>query len=93
MLAVDGRCKTFDAAANGYARAEGSGIVVLKRLADAQRDDDRILAVILGSAVNNDGSAKVGYTAPGVGGQAEVIAEALAIADVREALVRTRAAG
>ena len=60
----------------------GVGIVVLKRLADALADGDTIHAVIKGSAINNDGSAKVGYTAPSVEGQAEVILAAQAIADV-----------
>ena len=81
MLAVDGRCKTFDAAANGYARAEGSGIVVLKRLADAQRDDDRILAVILGSAVNQDGRSS-GLTVPNRHAQEAVIRQALEFAGI-----------
>ena len=63
MLSPDGRCKTFDAAADGYARGEGGGLVVLKRLSDAQRDGDKILAVIRGSAVNQDGPSG-GLTVP-----------------------------
>ncbi|MGD8931608.1 MAG: polyketide synthase, partial [Chromatiales bacterium] len=63
MLAADGRCKAFDASANGFVRSEGCGVVVLKRLSDAQRDRDRVLAVILGSAVNQDGASS-GFTVP-----------------------------
>ncbi|BBX16453.1 polyketide synthase [Mycolicibacterium duvalii] len=63
MLAPDGTCKTFDEDANGYVRSEGCGVVVLKRLTDAQRDGDRVLAVIRGSAVNQDGASS-GQTVP-----------------------------
>ena len=86
MLAPDGRCKTFDAAANGFARGEGCGVVVLKRLADAQADGDRILAVIRGSAVNQDGPSS-GLTAPNGPAQEAVIHEALARASVMPAEV------
>jgi phthiocerol/phenolphthiocerol synthesis type-I polyketide synthase E len=72
----DGHCRTFDANAQGTIFGSGVGIVVLKRLADAISDGDTIQAIIKGSAVNNDGSAKVGFTAPGVDGQAQVIAMA-----------------
>ena len=76
MLSPDGRCKTFDARADGYVRGEGCGVLVLKRLADAERDGDRIWAVIRGSAVNQDG-ASAGLTAPSGPAQRRVIAEAL----------------
>ncbi|BDA68763.1 beta-ketoacyl synthase [Calothrix sp. PCC 7716] len=76
----DGHCRAFDAQAQGTIGGNGLGVVVLKRLEDAQRDGDYIHAVIKGSAVNNDGSLKVGYTAPSVDGQREVILEALALA-------------
>ncbi len=83
ILSPDGRCRPFDAAARGTVPANGVGVVVLKRLEDALADGDRIRAVIRGAALNNDGAAKVGYTAPGVDGQAEVIALAQAVAGVR----------
>ncbi|WP_442931634.1 type I polyketide synthase [Mycobacterium sp. 050128] len=76
MLAPDGRCKTFDAAADGYVRGEGCGVIVIKRLGDAIRDGDRIRAVIRGSAINQDG-ASGGLTVPNGVAQQRVIAEAL----------------
>ncbi|AFZ17605.1 type I polyketide synthase [Allocoleopsis franciscana] len=78
----DGHCRAFDANAQGTIFGNGLGVVVLKRLEDALADGDCIHAVIKGSAINNDGSLKVGYTAPSVDGQREVILEALALAGV-----------
>ncbi|WP_414449354.1 beta-ketoacyl synthase N-terminal-like domain-containing protein [Burkholderia sp. 22PA0099] len=78
----DGHCRTFDADAAGTIGGNGVGIVVLKKLEHALADGDTIHAVILGSAVNNDGSQKVGFTAPSVTGQMSVISEALAVAGV-----------
>lgn len=83
----DGHTRAFDADARGTVFSSGAGAVMLKRTEDAIRDGDHIYAVILGSAINNDGSAKVGYTAPGVDGQANVIREALAMANVDPASV------
>ena len=78
----DGRCRAFDANAQGTFRGSGVGVVVLKRLSQARADGDCIHAVIKGSAINNDGAAKIGYSAPSVDGQAAVIAEALDVANV-----------
>ncbi|AGP38559.1 type I polyketide synthase [Sorangium cellulosum] len=78
----DGHCRAFDAAAKGTVGGSGIGIVVLKRLADALADGDHVHAVIRGAAINNDGSSKIGYTAPSVQGQAEVIGMAQALAGV-----------
>jgi amino acid adenylation domain-containing protein len=76
ILSPDGRCRAFDAEANGTVGGSGAGIVVLKRLDDAQPDGDVLLAIIKGSAIGNDGSDKIGYSAPSLTGQATVIAEA-----------------
>ncbi len=87
ILSPDGCCRAFDAEARGSVPASGAGIVVLKRLADALEQGDTIRAVLRGSAVNNDGSGKAGYTAPSVAGQAEVITAALAAAGIDPATV------
>jgi acyl transferase domain-containing protein len=84
MLAADGRCKTFDASADGYVRGEGCGVVVLKRLSDAVADGDRILALIRGSAVNQDGRSG-GFTAPNELAQQALIRRALAAAKLEPA--------
>ncbi|HEY9799814.1 MAG TPA: beta-ketoacyl synthase N-terminal-like domain-containing protein [Leptolyngbyaceae cyanobacterium] len=78
----DGHCRAFDAQAQGTVGGEGLGIVVLKRLEDAIADQDTIYAVIKGSAINNDGSQKVSYTAPSIDSQAKVISTAQAVAEV-----------
>jgi phthiocerol/phenolphthiocerol synthesis type-I polyketide synthase E len=82
ILSPDGHCRAFDEGAAGTVGGAGAGVVVLKRLEDAVADGDTIHGVILGSAINNDGSAKVGYMAPGADGQAAVIADALSVAGV-----------
>lgn len=81
MLAKDGRCKVFDATADGYVRSEGCGIVVLKRLSDAKRDGNPILAVILNATVNQDGHSN-GLTAPNGEAQAQLYRQALMAADL-----------
>lgn len=78
----EGRCRPFDAAASGTVFGSGVGVLVLRRLEDALADGDPIRAVIRGSAINNDGAIKVGFTAPSEEGQARVVAEALALAGV-----------
>lgn len=82
ILSKDGHCRAFDEKASGTISGNGVGIVVLKRLSDAIEDGDHIYAVIKGSAYNNDGSLRAGYTAPSVDGQSEVIANAQAVAGV-----------
>ncbi|QDU65451.1 type I polyketide synthase [Engelhardtia mirabilis] len=81
MLSADGRCKTFDAAADGYVRSEGCGVIVLKTLSRARADGDRILALVRGTAIDQDG-ASGGLTVPSRPGQARVLRAALADARV-----------
>jgi 3-oxoacyl-(acyl-carrier-protein) synthase/acyl carrier protein len=78
ILSPDGYCRAFDEKANGTLWGSGSGVVLLKRLTDAIADKDNIRAVIKGSSINNDGSLKVGYTAPSIEGQSEAIYQAYA---------------
>jgi acyl transferase domain-containing protein len=82
ILSPDGHCRPFEERSNGTLFGSGVGVVVLRRLEDALEDRDPVLAVIRGSAINNDGSGKVGYLAPSVDGQASAIAEALDIAGI-----------
>ncbi|MFR9676992.1 type I polyketide synthase, partial [Streptomyces sp. TR06-5] len=82
ILSPDGHCRPFDSRANGTVGGNGAGLVVLKRLADARADGDRVDAVIKGSALTNDGSDKVGYTAPSVHGQAAAVAAALGVGGI-----------
>ncbi|QFU88621.1 type I polyketide synthase [Amycolatopsis sp. YIM 10] len=84
----DGHCRPFDAEAAGTVAGDGVGVVVLKRLDEAVADGDHVYAALLGSAVNNDGRAKVGITAPSPDGQAAVIAEALAVAGADPATIQ-----
>ena len=82
IASPDGHCRAFDARAQGTVPGSGAGVVLLKRLAEALADRDTIHAVILGSAINNDGAGKAGFTAPGVESQIQAIGEALALAGV-----------
>jgi acyl transferase domain-containing protein len=82
ILSPDGHCRAFDAEAAGTVVGTGVGVVALRRYEEAVRDGDTIVAVILGSAVNNDGAEKIGFTAPSVNGQGKAIAEALSVAGV-----------
>jgi acyl transferase domain-containing protein len=83
----DGHCRAFDADARGTVGSSGVGVVALKRLEDVAADGDQVLAVIRGSAVNNDGGAKIGYTAPAIGGQSRVVRLAHAVAEVDPATI------
>ncbi len=87
VMSPDGHCRAFDAAAGGAVEGAGAGMVVLKRLADALADGDTIHAVLRGSAANNDGASRAGFTAPSVAGQAEVVRESLLMADVDPATI------
>jgi len=82
IASPDGHCRAFDARAQGLVNGNGVGLVMLKRLEDALADGDTIHAVIRGSAINNDGAGKAGYSAPSIDSQAEVISEALVVAQV-----------
>ena len=82
ILSPDGHCRAFDARSAGTVISSACGAVVLKPLQDALEDGDNVLAVVRGSAINNDGRAKVGYLAPSVAGQAQVVTEAQAVAGV-----------
>ena len=82
ILSPNGRCRAFDAASDGTVLTSGAAVVALRRLADAIDDGDPILAVVKGTAVNNDGNRKVGYLAPSVDGHADVVKEALAVSGV-----------
>ncbi len=79
----DGHCRTFDEGANGTVFSRGAGVVLIKRLNDAIKDGDNIYAVIKGGAINNDGNKKVGFTAPSIEGQIEVITETIELADIK----------
>ncbi len=83
----DGRCRAFDARAEGTVFGSGAGLVLLKRLEDALRDRDNIQAVIRGAAINNDGAAKVGFTAPSLTRQRDVVREALTYAELEPASI------
>ncbi len=87
IASPDGHCQAFDAKSKGTLRGDGLGIVVLKRLDDALRDGNTIHAVIKGSAINNDGAEKIGFTAPSINGQANAIADALAMANIDPATI------
>ncbi|MCG8291814.1 type I polyketide synthase [Pseudomonas entomophila] len=87
ILSPDGHCRAFDQQARGTVAGQGVALILLKRYEDAVRDNDRIEAVIRGSAINNDGARKVGYTAPSVDGQVAVLRRALAMAGLQPAEV------
>ncbi|MGN8554487.1 UNVERIFIED_CONTAM: polyketide synthase, partial [Microbacterium sp. SLM126] len=82
IFSPDGRCRPFDTRAQGTFAGHGVGVVVLRRLADAMADGDRVLAIVRGSAVNNDGHRKAGITAPSEAGQQDVVRDAMAMAAI-----------
>ena len=82
VISSDGRCRAFDHNADGTSFGSGVGVVALKRLSEAVADNDNILAVIIGSSVNNDGADKTAYSAPGINGQKDVILDAQSVAGV-----------
>ena len=82
ILSDDGHCRAFDAGANGVVFGQGAGIVVLRAARDAMEDRDHIYALIRGTAVNNDGARRAGFTAPSIDGQADAIREAMTVAGV-----------
>jgi phthiocerol/phenolphthiocerol synthesis type-I polyketide synthase E len=88
IVSSDGKCRPYDAAAEGTIFGDGVGLVVLKRADEAMREGDNILAIIRGFAVNNDGSTKVSYMAPSVDGQADAIATAQALAGIDPVTIR-----
>ncbi|PZF95301.1 beta-ketoacyl synthase N-terminal-like domain-containing protein, partial [Micromonospora deserti] len=88
LASPDGRCRAFDEAAAGAGFGSGVGVVALRRLADAQADGDRVLAILPGWAVTNDGADRAGYAVPGPAGQAAAVAGALAAAEVAPGEVR-----
>ncbi|MER7419440.1 beta-ketoacyl synthase N-terminal-like domain-containing protein [Micromonospora peucetia] len=87
IMSPDGACRPFDASAAGTVPGNGVAVVALKRAEDARRDGDTVYALIRGSAVNNDGGMKVGYTAPGIAGQVDVLTRAYAAAGIDPATV------
>ncbi|MGP3964124.1 beta-ketoacyl synthase N-terminal-like domain-containing protein [Nonomuraea sp. 3N208] len=87
LVSPDGRCRAFDAAGQGSGYSSGVAVLALKRLEDALADRDQIIAVLRGWAVNNDGGLRAGFAAPGLDGQASVVAEALAAADLTPASI------
>lgn len=96
IFSSDGHCRTFDSRADGSMAGEGAGVVVLKRLEDAIASGDHIHAIIRGSAANNDGRRKVGFTAPAIAGQAEAVSMAIASSQVRKqdiAYIETHGSG
>lgn len=82
ILSPDGKCRAFDAEASGTIFGSGIGVVILKRLNEAKKDNDPILAVLRSAAINNDGSDKIGFTAPSIKGQADVIRDAHELANI-----------